>query len=135
MHQLYPDVGLERILERLLSGFGHFNIRLFTNNLTPDLDSIASDFTEATWAGYAVQQPVLADFSIATAGHLSTAIASPVVFTNTSGAPVNTYGYYVTDDSGALIAAARFDSAPEVIVDDGILPVVPILGNFSQYSS
>lgn len=135
MHQLYPDSATATIMNLLLNAMTHFNIHLFTNNLTPTLDSVLGDFTEAAWTGYAAAAVSPGSFSVTTSGHLTTAIASPVSFSNTSGSPVDAYGYFVTDDTGALVACARFDTAPVSIADGGSYPVVPIIGDFSQYSS
>lgn len=135
MHQIYPDIACRKILGHLLGGMIHMNLHLYVNNLTPDLNTTLGDFTVASFTGYLTQSVAAADFSVSTAGHLSTGIADPVAFTNSSGGPVSVYGYYLTGDDGALIGCARFDSAPLTIDDGDSLPVVPIIGDFSQYSS
>lgn len=135
MHQIYSDQACENILTDLLAGMADFEIHLFTNNLTVDRNNVIGDFIEPAWAGYASVTVAPGDFTISTSGHLTTALASPITFENTSGSGQNAYGYYVTNSAGDLIAAARFDGAPITIPDGGTYPVVPIIGDFSQYAS
>jgi len=135
MNLLFPDEGLVTQLTRILNGTVRYH--LYTNNLTPDLDTVLGDLTEAAWTGYASVTKTFSDYTISgVAGHAGYAIAAPTSFSNGSGSPVNTYGYYVTDSgSTLLLAIARFDGAPLSIAAAGSLPVVPVWGDFSQLSA
>lgn len=139
MNQLYPDSSCQSFLTQLLASFVHFNIHLYTamsgHGPPPTLDAVIGDFTEAAWTGYAAVAVAPGVFTISSSGHLTTALANPITFSNTSGGPVTALGYYVTDDAGNLLACAQFDGAPITIPNGGTYPVVPIFGDFSQYSS
>lgn len=132
MQQFYPDEGLPIWLARLI--LADLRFHLFENNFTPDRDTELADLTEASWAGYTSIDVSSGDWTLlAIAAHVQKAVASPIVFLNTSGGNVQAYGYYVTDTGEAeLLAAARFDLAPITLVaTTGTLPVTPFLGDFS----
>lgn len=133
MNQIYPDEGLVMQLTRIAEGTLRFH--LFTNNETPDRDSVLADFTEAAWAGYAAVDLDETDFvTTGTAGHVGYMYADPIAFVNTSGADVDAFGYYVTDTSETvLLAVARFDSAPITKADAESFLVTPVWGDFSQF--
>jgi hypothetical protein len=135
MDLLFPDNGLVEQLTRVLNGSVKY--RLYTNNYTPDLNAVLASVTEAAFAGYANVSQTFANFTLnGVSGHQGFAIAPPVSFSNTSGGPVNVYGYYVTDSGGTLLLAiARFDSAPIVIPNGGNVQVIPIWGDQSLLSS
>jgi len=132
---IFPDEGLVTQLGRILVLDVLYH--LFTNNVTPDRDTVLADLTDATWTGYAPITQTFTDYTITgVAGHAGYAIAAPISFSNGSGSPVTTYGYYVTDSGETvLLAAARFDGAPLTIAAAGTLPVVPVWGDFSQLFS
>lgn len=136
MDQIYPDSTLLPILTKVCGSTG-LDYHLYTNNLTPLLTTVLGDFTEAAWAGYVAQTVVDADFTIkAVVSHLGSFLAAPVAFANTSGAPVNAYGYFVTDNTtGDFVTCARFDSAPVTIPDGESRQVIPILANYSGLAS
>jgi hypothetical protein len=135
MDLLFPDDGLVYQLQRILDTTVKY--RLFTNNVTPTLASVVATLTEAAWAGYAAVNQDITNFTIqGVSGHNGYALAAPIAFSNTSGAPVTTYGYFVTDNGGTkLLAVARFDSAPITIPDGQSFNVVPVWGDFSGLSS
>lgn len=102
------------ILTRAAAAAGPYNtmnVHLFTNNITPSSASVLSDFTEATYTGYAPQAV--------------TAFGLPYVWIDgechiTDGAlqfqpsglvtPETIYGVFLTDTTDAiLIAAGRLD--------------------------
>lgn len=135
MHQIYPDVGLVEFLERMVADDFHFH--LYTNNVTPDRDTELADLTEMAIAGYAIVTVTDADFALSgVAGHVGTVLAAPIDFLNGTGAPVNAYGYYITNVANTiLLAVARFDDAPVSKAAGDSWIVVPTLSDLSQYSS
>jgi hypothetical protein len=135
MDLLFPDEGLVYQLSKTLATAVKYH--LYTNALVPTLSTVLANLTEATWAGYVSVAQDWTAFTIqGVSAHNGYAIAPPINFTNTSGAPVSAYGYYVTD-SGAtkLLAVAAFDSPPITIANLGNYSVTPTWGNFSALSS
>ena len=137
MRQIYPDEGLLYWLQQMI--VTSIKVHIFTNNLTPDRDTVLADMTEGSWTGYPTGgvQVNAADFTLqSVAGHVGSVLAAPVSFPNGSGGSVSGYGYYVTDSTVTkLLAVARFDSAPEVVDDGDSFLVIPIISDFSQFSS
>lgn len=131
MIQVYPDIGLVKILLRFASP--NFRWHLYTNNYTPVSGSVLANFTEAAWGGYAPVVVNGTDFTITgITGHIGTIAALPVGFGNTTGSPQPAYGYFVTDDNASptdLFACARFDAAPIDVPDGGGLAVIPIFSD------
>lgn len=146
MHQIYPDGngaasgdnGLIGILQRFLNGDLHFH--LFSAPTTPvDETILLAGLTEVSATGYSAQTVLATAFTlVGLASHNGSVMAAPISFgTNSSGAPVDVYGYYVTDTSDTvLLAIANFDSAPITVPNGQPFPVVtPAFGDFSQYIS
>ena len=135
MDLLFPDAGLVYQLTQILTPGVRYH--LFANNFVPTLGSPLSAFTEAAWSGYANVLQNWASYAInGVSSHSGFAIAPPITFNNSSGAPVNAYGYYVTDTTNTvLLAAALFDSPPVVIPAGGNTVVIPVWGDFSQLSA
>ncbi len=145
MHQIYPngnglatgDNGLIGILQRFAANDFHYH--LFSNNHTVTKATLLSSLTEQAAAGYSPQTVLAAAFVLASVvADNGSVMAAPIGFgTNSSGGSVNNYGYYVTDTTDTvLFAAANFDSPPIVTLNGGTFPiVVPVLGDFSQYTS
>lgn len=136
MDQIYPDSGLVEGLTYLVQTAG-WDYHLFTNNLTPGLTNVLGDFTEAAWAGYAVQQVTLAAFSLrGVVSHLGSLQALPVAFLNSSGGTVTAYGFFVTwHVSGNLVCCARFDGAPVSILNGQSQFVTPIVSDYSALAT
>lgn len=136
MHQIYPDVGLVPIAKRIVSD--GIVIRLFTNDVTPNRDSVLADFT-GMGTGYGVGPitVLLADFTLSgVAGHIGSITHAPIAFTKTSGDPEQAYGYYATStDNVDLLFAARFDSAPITKASGESWIVTPTLPVFSNLAS
>jgi len=133
--QIYPDAALVPILQRIVAGGVH--VHLFANNVTPDQSTTLGTFTEAAWAGYAVQNVLASAFSLTgVAGHVGGITAAAVAFGNSSGGNQSAYGYYVTDTTDTILLwCARFDSAPIVQPNGGSWQVTPTVGDFSQAAS
>jgi len=133
MLQVYPNEGLVEQLTRIANG--ELVFRLFKNDVTPDRDSELADFEEADWTNYAAITVDETDFALtgvtADTGYIVGAL--PVGFINTSGAPQDAYGYYVTDVANTIVlAAARFDNAPVTKANNFSWPVTPAWGDFSE---
>lgn len=135
MDLLFPDQGLVYQLRQILTAGVKYH--LYTNNVTPTLSTTLAALTEAAWGGYVALSQSWTNYTInGFTGHAGYALAPPITFFNTSGAPVTAYGYYVTDNANALLlAVARFDSAPITIPDGQSWNVVPTWGDFSGLSS
>jgi hypothetical protein len=116
---LLPDDGiadqLTYILSSTISGVVSWQLLLWTNDYTPDIDTVLSDLTEATWMGYnrvqldrSVWTTPLVQMGCAT----STWGVSPIGFFNESGSPVTNYGCaYLDPSTGLLRFVQRFDDA------------------------
>lgn len=94
------------------------HIRLFKNNFTPTGASVAADFTEADFDGYASQTVVAwgAGFlNGSNQGEIDHAIKT---WTATGGATPNTiYGYYLTRDSDGKVYYSERNPAGGVLIN------------------
>ena len=84
---------LSRILNKIATG--NVVLRLYTNNETPDEDSVIGDFTDATAAGYAPITLTGATWTVATAAGTTTGSYPQQTFTFTGSETV--YGYFITN--------------------------------------
>lgn len=103
----------------LLAVASNFQVKLYTNDVTPDQDSVLADFTEATYDGYS---PVNWPFGTPFTDGSNKATVAPVVANFTgpaSGGPVDVYGFYVSFSySGEqLLMAGRLAGAPVTLAD------------------
>jgi hypothetical protein len=135
MDLLFPDDGLVEMLTRIANP--GLKYRLFVNNLIPTLSTTLAGITEAAWAGYNPFTLTWADYTLhGVSSHTGYGISPPILFANASGAGVQAYGYYVTNNANSiLMAIARFDGAPITIPDGGTYSVFPVLGDLSQLTS
>lgn len=135
MNQIYPDAGLIPILRRIVTPSVVYH--LYTNNVTPDRDTVLGDLTEMTAAGYVEITVDDSDFSLdGVAAHVGSLLAAPIAFENTSGGALDAYGYFATNAAGdELLAVARFDAAPVNKADGEAWLVTPIVGDFSGLST
>lgn len=135
MDLLFPDQGLVYQLGQILQT--NVSYRLFVNNIVPNLSTLLANLTEAAWSGYAAVPQNWTDFTIfGVAAHNGFGLAPPISFSNTSGATVTAYGYFVTDPGNTLLlAVALFDGAPVSIPTGTSYNVVPTWGDFSGLSS
>lgn len=132
MESVYPTEGLEVMLDRVLAA-DDFVIRLFTNNYVPVPATTLADLTQAAWAGYAAVTYDATDLAFnAVVGDRYLMLFDPAVFSNTSGAPVDAWGYYVTDTANTkVLQATRFDSM-RTIPDGGTTSVILAMSDFSE---
>ncbi len=122
MALLVPDVGEVLLLSYALNKIAPgdtLKLKIFTNNITPDDDTVVGDLTEATADGYAAISLAKADWTIETdVGGVTTAEQPQKTFTFT-GASTN-YGYYITDVAGTgLLWVEKFTDAPHTIPSGG----------------
>lgn len=104
-------------------------MKLYSNDVTPDSLSVASDFTEVSGGGYADEDLLFANWVIAegspTRANYNTRFTWQ--FTGATASPSTIYGYYVLDSGGVLRWAERFPSTaiPFVPINGSIIKVRP----------
>lgn len=108
------------LLNQQRTWWNGLTLRLYQNNRTPAETDVASDYTEATFPGYAAQ--ALNDFGTpflngANKAQMQSGLHT---FTSTGSSPSNTiYGYYVTDSGGNLVGAELRAAGPVTINASG----------------
>lgn len=118
MKMVIPDEGKTVALDTEMKSSGTasetWHVRLYSNNYTPVNSSTASDFTEATFTGYAEVDIAPSDWgasAIVSNVAYSTSGVTPA-FTCSGGSPQTVYGWYaVGATSGKVRAAQKFDTA------------------------
>lgn len=135
MKQIYPNAGLGGWLGRLT--LGDLFYRLYVNDYSPTKNSLLSNFTEASFPGYAPQVvDPLSWTIIGVAGDVANMIAVAPSFENTGGIDVPLYGYFVTDFTvNYPLIAARFDAAPLIVRAGDFFPVPAAIAAFSKFTS
>jgi len=118
---------LQKLDNYISSDLNGCDLRLGTNDVTPNRDSVLGDFTEASFAGYAAQ--TLGAWSSAFDTGADVATTHPTVtFSNTDLTDEAVYTAYATLGSPAdtLLFATRLDGAPVTIpAGTGSLDVTP----------
>lgn len=130
--------GAERLLARTLSGFtpdAHdMALRLYSNDYTPDVNSVLASFTEATFSGYFRQwlDSALWGSPVTVSGKAeSTYGVDPLAWTVTD-AGQTVYGYYVEESAtGVVLWAERFN-VPRVLTNGQTLEVTAVLTGRKQ---
>ena len=113
MALVVPDVGEVLVLSKALNktASDDVKLRLYTNDVTPDDDTVVGDLTEATATGYAAKTLTGASWTVATATGTTTGSYAQQSFTMTTQETY--YGYYVTDNAGTgLLWVERFSDGP-----------------------
>ncbi len=88
--------GKVQLLQAQISYLQSVYLTLFTNNVAESGSVVWGTLTEAGWAGYA--RVLTTPWSAAAlSGSVSLSTGPPCTFTNTSGAPVNYYGWALYD--------------------------------------
>jgi hypothetical protein len=118
-----PMAQLLTQLDNTLTGLGGLYLFLFGNAATPAIASVIGDFTVAdpTWSDVA---PLTGRTSAAAAGPFAFSQWDTVNFTNTSGGPVDVYGYVVCDSGKSVLYWAELNASAPVIVPAGSSYVV-----------
>jgi hypothetical protein len=124
---LVPNVGEAKMLEIILGLTPPQNLvlHLFKNNITPASTMVLSDYTEATFTGYAAVTLSSANWTVTAGGPTTVEYTSGVSFTCSGTTSESVYGFYLTDAlSSALMWSERFDDAPFVITypNDALTP-------------
>jgi len=124
------EFGCVRALEAETATGGPFgvgsNVRLFDNDFTPDTDTVIGDLVEASFVLYAMQ-PLVPIPPVIWVSPFASAVFTPVMFTNGDVVDHDVYGWYITDFTGALMAAGRFAAGAVTIPASSALPVFPFL--------
>ena len=100
-------------------------LKLFTNNVSPDEDTVIGDLTEATDSNDAALTLAGAGWTIAVASNVCTAEYATQSFTFDD--PATLYGYYITSDEGTpkLLYVERFEDGPYSVLEDGEVGITP----------
>lgn len=130
MTLVVPDEGERRLLEYIVNKSSPTNLvlHLYVNSVDLSTETFtASSFTEASASGYAAVTLTGANWTVATATGVSTAVYNTSV-TFTFGAGQSVYGYYVTTTGGQIVWAEQFPGAPfNLPVGGGEISVRPQL--------
>lgn len=122
MSQIVPNAIEVEVLDQLFSE--DMTLKIYGNNVTPDGESQAGDFTEIAGGGYASKALVVADWN-QVVGDPSYNVYNATqtwTFTGPIDAPGTIYGYFITRDSdGELMWSERFPA--------GVIPFSPINGS------
>ena len=134
MPQIYPDEGLILNLLNVADNGGNgLAWVLWTNDLVPDLDTVAADLTFANpaWAKVTLHGN---DYTSQLVNlHVGTIQADQIVFTNSAGGAVDVYGYAAIDPVGnGLVLVNRYDDAPHHVAIGGTLRLTPMIGDASE---
>lgn len=122
MSLVVPQVGAIVLAEQQRSRWNasptRLSLHLYINDITPNAGSTLGDFVEASFIGYLPGQINPWGLPVTVDGRARSA-ASAVTFTKTAGSPASVYGYFVTDENGALLWAERDPAAPVPMMADG----------------
>jgi len=120
------DVMLANILNKTPAQ--NLVLRLYTNDLTPDDDTVAADFVEQSGHGYAAVALDASSWTITN----GLATYPQTVFTFNSAA-ATVYGYYITEvTSGKLKYAERFPTPDQIANNGDEVKVTPKLSMTRQ---
>ena len=92
-------------------------LHLYQNDYTPLTSSVAGDFTECTFSGYAAYDFAAGGQNWPSAGldgsNNAQSVHTDVEFEHNGGATANdVYGYYMLDGGGDFICGERYAGAP-----------------------
>lgn len=124
------ELDLMSVIQTALKVAGAFasTLKLFQNDFAPTRFSVAADFTEATFTGYAaVAQAWAVGPYVNGAGQVEMQSASHN-WTPTDGVNPNTiYGWYLVATGGDVICAQRFDNPRAMLGPTNSLTLLPSL--------
>lgn len=136
MDIIYPHEGQVVSLDNLFddaSVITAYNLRLFTSNTTPTVDSVYADFTIATtttFPGYATKNLTRGSWTITQGSGVTPSYCTYATQTFTpTGTPdpaASIYGYLITRGliTITIVAAARFDS-PILVTSGNDIIITP----------
>jgi len=115
MLMVAPDEGKPILLDAMmrLAFSSNFFIKLFTDDITPDNDSVFADFTGATFTGSDAITLTRGSFdaAFATAGVGYIEYPTPPTWVCSGAGPETCYGWYMWVDGTSLVVfAQRFDT-------------------------
>jgi hypothetical protein len=103
-----------------------YDIRLFSNNVTPSPTTVAGDLVEVSGGGYAAQELTAGTWGITGTDPTTATYGATITFTFTGAPSTNSgyvYGYYATVRAGAnagvMAWGDRFTNAPIIIANNG----------------
>jgi len=101
-------------------------VRLFMNDVTPDMDTVLGDLTTATYTGYADSADLVWGVPyVNSLGAVEMAAGSVEFSPSDDAAPCTIYGYAILDEAAGLFAAERIEPPfPMVAADDNLI-IVP----------
>lgn len=110
------------------------NLKLYVNDVSPDENSVAAQFTEPTYTGYADVPLVMNNASVNDQGVVgSQSNLCSFRVTSTGGTDL-VYGFFVVTDGGILVSATRFETPqPMQVVNDVIVGVWRVANPPSNY--
>lgn len=133
MAAVMPQVAQVMALNSILGLTGGFTdgwvLKLYSNNVTPDVEDTTPSFTEVVGGGYADIDLDKDEFTV-TDGTPSQALYNDFqdfAFTGATDAPGTIYGYYIVDGGGNLVTAERFPDAqvPFVPINGSLIRITP----------
>jgi len=128
MGLVVPDVGEVILLDVLVNGdtLAAFECRLYQNNYTPVQGSTLSNFTVATFSGYAADWTTFGPATIVSNKGKIVA-TTPVSFVHNGGATSNTiYGYYIVDTVTNEVVWAEKFAASQAMSNNGDTINIPL---------
>lgn len=134
MNLVFVDEGLIPLLRKAVGGPGDgVWYKLITSDTTPSPSIKETDLTypAGAWAEKELDETdFVLEQVVARVGSIQ---APDIVFTNTSGAGVDVYGYAIlSQDKSTLLGLARFDNAPETLANNGSKTITPVVGDYSD---
>jgi len=130
MVNVIPNTGKVFIGATIQTALAVSTIKLFKNDMVPDVGTVLADFTEADFSGYAAQ--AVATWGVpyidqVNGGVSITAPAHQFQAANPTTVPNTVYGYYLEDTGGNLVQAGRFDAPIDMVQpSDGFVLAVTI---------
>lgn len=134
MQTIFPDDGLVQALKGVADNQGNgWVYAVYTNDLTPDMDSVFADFSipADAWAKHTV---VLADWILEQVVlHVGTIQGEPLVFTNPAISDIDLFGFLAYDPiSHVVLLAERFEEAPITLASGQSVDVPLQIGDASE---
>ena len=124
MALLVPNVGEERIAKLFTNSVAttgeNLKIRLFKSNTTPTSTMTLTDYTEATFTGYASVAATSASWTITPGAPTSATQTAATTFTCSAATSEAIYGYYLSqENSSTLMWSERFSDGPYTLTNNG----------------